>query len=440
MKLIKNAAVSGVGRIAMATGACSAALMMAGCAGFVPATSSPTIVSGIQVQGTVFGGQQPIVGAAIHVYAASTSAYAGTNTDLLTSAVTTVAGGSFSIASKFTCTTGQQIYVVANGGNPGSTQVNPQIGLMTALGPCEGIGSGTKIAINEATTVATAFALSPFMSSSTQLGSTSTNVAGLTRAFSNVNKLVDVSAGIAPGPALAAGATAPVGLIYAISDILASCVNSVGGTASGTTCGNMFALVTPNGGTAPTDTIGLALAMAKNPALNVKTLYNTYITSTTAFPTTLTSAPNDWTMSINYTSGFNTPKSTTVDARGNVWVANSGTNSVTVLAQTGSTARTITGSGLTAPSAIAIDSNGNAFVANTGGSTVSAFTNGGVVFGAAPFAVGTAPSALAFDATGNLFVANSGSNSVSVLNTSDTLIKTLSTGVVAPNAVAIDAK
>ncbi len=64
-------------------------------------------------------------------------------------------------------------------------------------------------------------------------------------------------------------------------------------------------------------------------------IYNT-TTPSAPFAPQLTSAPADWMLAITYSAaGFSKPASTTVDAAGNIWVANSSGNSVSVLTQMG---------------------------------------------------------------------------------------------------------
>ena len=78
----------------------------------------------------------------------------------------------------------------------------------------------------------------------------------------------------------------------------------------------------------PSDTMTALLDIVKNPAHRVQDVWNT-ISSTPPFPTTLTHAPNDWTMSVTVplaapTSGTNllaAPTALDVDAQGDVWVA-----------------------------------------------------------------------------------------------------------------------
>ncbi len=98
-----------------------------------------------------------------------------------------------------------QAYLVATGGKVGANQSNPNLALMTALGPCSNL-SAQPIVINEVTTAASAWALAPFAANEAltgninylYLGTSSTNTAGLANAFASVNNLVDISTGQAP--------------------------------------------------------------------------------------------------------------------------------------------------------------------------------------------------------------------------------------------------
>ena len=420
---------------ATAAVATAVSLLAAGCAGFAPASIAPTPVAGPALNGTVMGGRQPISGASIYMYAAGTTGYASPATNVLTSPVTTTPVGTFLITG-YSCTPGQQLYLVSVGGDPGDG-TNANATLLEALGDCANLSSIHGLNINEVTTVATAFALAQFASGYANVGTSATNTAGLARAFASVNKLANIANGEPAGPALAAGATEPTNEINTLADVIAGCVNSTG--SSSPSCSALFTDATPPGGTAPNDTAAAAIDIAQNPANNATAIYNLAPSTGAPYSPQLTAAPADWTMSISYT-GFNAPKSTSIDASGNVWVANSGNNTLTVLAQTG---KPITGSpfssnGLNAPAAVAIDASGNGWVANKGGSTVSAFTGAGGLFGSSPFTVGSAPVALAFDAPGNLWVANSSSSNVTELSSSGVTKQTVTTGVSTPTAIAID--
>src|SRR6201996_8272180 len=117
-------------------------LLLAGCtASFTPGTATPNRVSIGNIQGKVHGGQAPVTRAQIYLFAAGTGGYGTSATSLITSGgtgvscnassgmsypalngacyVTTDAGGNFTLSGDYTCTEGQQVYMVAVGGNPG---------------------------------------------------------------------------------------------------------------------------------------------------------------------------------------------------------------------------------------------------------------------------------------------------------------------------------
>lgn len=421
-------------------------LITTGCGVSLTSSSAPVAVTGSGIQGSVFGGQQPVTGASVQLYAASSSGYGSGSYALLTSAVTTSGTGSFSISGTYTCPSASTpVYIVASGGNPGLGGNNPNIALMAALGPCGNLSSATFVSINELTTIAGVYALSPFMGGYTKVGTSSTNAAGLTNAFATANKLANTSTGNAPGTALPSGATAPTSELNTLGNILAACVNSAGGVAGdGSACGNLFTATTPSGGTAPTDTIGAALNIAKYPASNVSTLI-ALSSATAPFQPSLSST-NDFTVSIKYTGGsFNTPAASAIDASGNLWVANSGNNTLTVLGPNGSplVGSPYSGGGLNAPSAIAIDASGNAWVTDQGSSKLSVFTPIGA--GAQTTASGlSTPTAVSIDTFGTVWVTNSGNNTVTANTTTGTTVNTSNSfsagGVNTPLAIAINPK
>ncbi len=430
----------------LATAATCMALLLAGCAGFSGVVkTAPVPVQGAAFSGKVFGGQQPVTQANIALYVAGTSGYGVNNTNILTKTVTTDSNGDFNITGDYPCTPGQQMYIVATQGNPGGG-VNNNLALMAALGDCANLSASTNIFVNEVTTVGSVFALAPFMSSITQVSTSANNSLGLIHAFASVNKLVNTATGNSPGPALPAGATAPASEIYSLANVIATCVNSQGGVANDNSfCGSVFGLATPAGGNAPTDTIQATLNIAHNPALNAAKLYEV-VTAQPPFAGGLVSPPSDWTMAVTYSrGGFSAPKSTTVDAQGNVWVANATGNSVSVLAQSGTplAGTPLLSNGLAQPTAIAIDVAGNAWVANTGETVVSAFTPAGGVVSGSPFSGNStiaAPTAIAIDAPGNIWVANRGNSSVTELNSTGSYLQQVNTGVNAPAALAINPK
>ena len=366
------------------------AAMLTGCAVDSSAVSkAPTTIQGATIQGNVHGGQQPIVGATIQLYATGSAngpaGYGSAASPLIASTVTTGAGGSFSITTDYTCpSSSAPVYIVATGGNSGYT-TNPNLALMAALGPCGNLTPSTFVSINELTTVASVYTLSPFMTGSAKsyinIGTSSNNAIGLTNAMADVNVLANITTGNIPGSILVAGATLPTQEINTLADIIASCVNSAGGTYNdGSNCGTLFANANPGGtsATAPTDTITALMNIAQHPAsstANLRALFGLQ-NSQAPFQPTLTVQPNDFTLALTLAGGsLSAPSSLAADASGNIWIANSGANTVTELAHTGAA---LSGSGYTAslslPSAIALASDGTVWVTNQGNNTVSRLT------------------------------------------------------------------
>ncbi len=439
--------------VAILAGAAAGSALLTGCglgtAG--SASSSTTAVAGSRLSGAMHGGQQPISGASIQLYAAGSTGYGSsypysTGTSLLGgNVVTTDANGGFNITGDFTCPTANTpVYLVGTGGNPGlgGSANNPQIAEIAALGPCGQLTSSTFINMNEVTTVASIWALSPFIAGIANIGATATNAQGLQNAFASVNKVVNIGQGSAPGATLPTGASLPIAKINTLANILAACINSAGGTAGdGTACGTLFTNTTVNG-VAPTDTFTAALNMAQNPNSHVAALINT--TSAAApFQPTIASA-TDLSLVISYSAGgFSTPRGIAVDPAGQVWVPNAGTSTVTQLDINGAPLSGPSGysvGGLNLPSAIAIDTAGNAWVANSGNSTVSKIAAGGATGSTYSGGSMNAPSSIAIDAYGNVFVANFGGTSMTKIGTSGTLTNLSAAGIAAPIGIAVNPK
>jgi hypothetical protein len=399
-------------------------------------------------QGSVHGGQQPVSGATIQLYAVTTEGYGAPATALLSSPVSSASDGTFSITSDYSCSGVDQVYLVASGGNPGlpGNVSNGSLALMAALGSCSTLlaNAGTTfINLNEVTTVAGAWSLARFMNSPTNAGTTATNVAGLENAFATAGKIANVSTGTAPGPALPAGAALPIAEVNTLANIVSSCVNSNGSTAAGMPCATLFAAATPPGGSAPTDTLTAALNIAHYPANNVPALF-ALATPAAVFQPMLSAAPANWLIGIHHTGGgLAQPTGVAVDAAGNVWVSNAA-NSVSEFAPVGaalSPAGGYTVGSLSNPSAIAIDLSGNAWVTNLTGSLtrIAPLGASGTNFTSGGF---NAPSSIAIDGAGNVWVANGGNGTVSGLTSSGSVIPGTpfsGAGVNTPTGIAIDA-
>jgi hypothetical protein len=424
------------------------ASLLTGCT--MSTTASPGSSTGMDLAGIVHGGTAPVVGAHVHLMAASTGGYGGAATSLLTSGtagsdtiggyVLTSSTGSFSITGDYTCVAGTQVYVLATQGNPGlsGSQTNPNLALMSAIGQCPAAGNFVAtvpfIWINEVTTAASVYALAGYMTDLTHVGSSNTTlgVKGIANAFATVNNLVGVSTGAALATTPMGNGTPPQSELNTLANIIASCVNSVG--ASSATCTTLFSNAV-NGSTHPTDTVTAAVNIAHNPAVNVGTLFGLQTGVASPYTPDLSAAPNDFTVAITFTGGgMNAPGSIAIDGNDHIWMVNYGAYTLSVInGVTGaaiSPAGGYTGGGLQAPFAIAIDPLNNAWVVNPsiGGSSVtsvSKFTNAGAPASGSPFTGGgltigdnfntLSPRDIAFDASGNAWIANN-TASVTELN------------------------
>ena len=388
-----------------------ASLALAGCGAGVVSSVGDSL-GGAELVGYVHGGQQPIIGANVYLYAAGTTGYGTGATSLLNGAgyVMTDAGGNFTISNDYTCPTANaQVYLVASGGNTGSG-VNKKSVLLSAMGTCANLQPSTFIDFSDVSTVASVYALAQFMTpGSTAIGTSSTNVTGMVNAFNTVANLVDVSTGAARTITPSGNGKVPRSTINTLANIIAACVNTTGGVGP---CAGLFSAATPAGGTTPTDTLSAILDVALNPGHNVVDLYSVLPPKST-FQPSLTGVPNDWTLSIEFTGGgLNAPQLPAVDAIGNIWVPNAvDPGTISEFSPTGVPLTSFKGGGLSYPEAVAVDLSGNVWTANEGNSTVSEHTSGGSPLSGSGFsATGLLyPYAIALDAAGDVFTANGNS-------------------------------
>lgn len=455
-----------------------ATLLLSGCASGHIASNANTAddtftKDSMGIHGSVMGGQQPVQGSSIQLYSVGTSGTASSATPLLTSNVVSDSNGSFNITGKYNCTGATEVYITASGGNPGYG-TNSAIGLIAALGPCSSLASTNLVEINELTTVAAVFSLSPFMSDVAHVGVSSSNIAGLNNAFATAAMLVNASSGgVATAPA---GMTLPGAAMDTLANILASCINSSSPTSY--TCQQLLSA------TGASDTLSAALSIAKNPGTSVSTLWS-LASGQPVFLPALSTQPNDFTLAAKYNGielstpfgiamdssgnawvtnesgssivkmpplsptfatspysgiGLLAPRGVAISCYGTIWVANTGGNNVVALNSNGSnvTWTSYTGGGINSPTGIAIDAYSNAWVTNFTGNSVTRITPVGVTTNINGGGVLDAPTSVAFDPYGKAVVANSGSGDLCVFSATGTLQSCINDGqIFGPTAIAV---
>jgi len=397
----------------------------------------------------VLGGQSPVVGATVTIYAAGQPASAAA-TAIATA--TSDANGRFDLAFNCSATAlpmpATLMYVTAHGGNAGSGS-NSAIGMMAALGQCQSLPAA--IDIDEITTVAAVFALDQFFGAAQSIQG---DTPGLPNAMAMAAALADpVSGTLAsslPAAAACGASGAPANCataqrIDALANALSACVKS-SGPGSGA-CTELFHCAVPGaqfnggddctlpGGAAPVDTLAAVLSIARNPGLvPAAGIYDAAVRNP-LFSPSLASAPGDWALSLNYTGlGLSEPTASAIDATGNVWIANynGGVVKLSPLGALLSPAGGYAGGGLEESFGIAIDAGGNAWICNeqsvgsinsgrgsltelgADGSVISShgYSGGGLDF----------PESVAVDAAGNIWAGNFGNSTVSEFSQSGTAL------------------
>lgn len=334
--------------------------LMSGCsASFVPSSVQPNQTPVGNIQGSVHGGQAPVSGAHIYLLAAATDGYGNHATSLISSTapnafedgngnyyVVTDANGNFALGGDYTCTEGQQVYMAAWGGNPGlsGTVNNTAILQMAGLGQCPAAGNLAAqvpyLVINEVTTVAFAYAMSGYGSSAWFIGSNAATSPGsataIANAMANAGNIVNLQYGQAPTVTNGnANSVNPQSKIYALANILAACVNT--SSPSSSACTNLFNAAVSPAGVPASDESNAIFNIVHNPAntssspTHVSAIWN-LTPATPVFSPTLPSIPSDWTMPVIYnglvsqpgTNGQNQiisgPYNMAFDANGNAWI------------------------------------------------------------------------------------------------------------------------
>jgi hypothetical protein len=435
-------------------------LVLTGCT--MTPTAAPTASAGVKIAGVVHGGQQPVVGAKVFLFAANTTGYGGNgivasasnaSISLLTSAANTVQDtnsadatyqdyytttdgtGSFSITGDYSCASGQQVYLYAAGGNPTypAGSANAAIGLLAGLGACPSagnFGSATPyVVVNEVSTIATAYGFAGFATNAVHVGSSGTALAlvGIANAFANAANLETLATGVALATTPAGNGTVPQATINTLADILAACVNT--NAPSSGACTTLFANAMSAGSTGATagDTATAAINIAHNPGANIAALYG-LVTANPPFASPLNAQPNDFTVGLNFTGGgLGGPTSIAIDASGNAWAANYNNNALSEFSSTGAALSPsvggsyglggFSGGGLGDSGSLAIDGSGEIWITNAY-NEVSEFSNAGLLLspycgrGCGGYTGGGLgfPESIAIDGSGNAWTANSNSS------------------------------
>ena len=348
------------------------------------------------MHGRIMGGQQPVVGAVVSVWALGNTDY-GKGSYVLASTISDESGNfAFNTApsNSYTCevappavgskpvtgtarpsaaqktttaassnrkifpaltprahprdlpnTNDLYVYVTAVGGNSGGG-TNSSISLIAGLGDCFA-AQNQAVEINEVTTVATALALTNFSynygldSFGAPPDQDQINAMDIADS-ATIQTLVDLPTGtVQPNTISSTGGTSvtiDAAKIYSLANTIASCVNSADDLSGSTpapsaACKALFSDATIYTGTPdeidPINTLEAANAIAYVPYNNVNALWQLG-SAMPPFPG-LSTAPNDWTVAVSYSTpamglaltpgpdGGPTSSSIDIDESGRVW-------------------------------------------------------------------------------------------------------------------------
>jgi hypothetical protein len=320
--------------------------------------------------------------------------------------------------------------------------------------------------INELTTVAAAYALAGFATNPTHIGvllqtsapatQQTLEMTDLTNAFNTAGNIynVGVQKSSAPTTTTNGSGTLPATKLNTLADILANCVDS---TYINFACETLLSY-TPN----QTDTAGAAIYIAQHPYTNASKIFALATANGAPWQPALTAAPTDWTVSIIYTGGGLTTSVNssgdldyashiiTVDATGNIWVAGgAGGNVLSEFSPLGvplSGSTGFTNSALNGPASATLDAaSANVWLANSGTTTLSVYNIAGGTWNTiTPVSGSTSelnePNDVGFDGSGNIWVASPNNDDLIKLTSAGTYVtKGSNTNYVAyPLAVAIE--
>lgn len=137
-------------------------------------------------------------------------------------------------------------------------------------------------------------------------------------------------------------------------------------------------------------------------------------------------------------SGFSTPFGVSLDNAGFMYVADQNNNQIKKIPVGGGAAQVI-GSGFSLPTNTAVDAAGNVYVADYGNNAIKEIPVGGGL----PVTIGSGfnrPVGIALDAAGNIYVADNGNNAIKKIAAGTGTITTIGSGYSHPYAVVVDSQ
>src|SRR5271166_1638942 len=267
--------------------------------------------------GSVQGSGKPIAGSTVTLFAADR----GTPTKL--AQAKTDDQGAFKLTYG-EAPTDSVLYVIARGGTPKAAAdkgPNDAVALLAVLG-----GTPPKsVVVNEFSTVASVWTSAQFLKGEVLSGTK----LGLRIAAGNVPNLVDLETG-GLGPViqdpLNSSQTATLATFDTLANLLAGCITRAQADASN----KLFAVATPPGGVAPTDTLTAVQNIARNPSNQAQKLFALFEAfyplpagkrwRTAPLIPYLSFAPSAWTLSLAYAGGgINSAGGIGFDGEGNLW-------------------------------------------------------------------------------------------------------------------------
>jgi streptogramin lyase len=279
----------------------------------------------------------------------------------------------------------------------------PSVRLASVLGAAQ-VAPQT-VVINEASTVATAFAMAQFLKASSIGGFGP----GLQLAAATFRNLMNPATGEVPpffGPHNQAH-------IHTLANVLASCVRSKERDA----CQDLFTESKALGFGTATNTLDAALSIARSPANNVVPLYLLAPRNKPPYTPALPGSPETWAIAIRHspTAALTPSVNMAYDPAGSLWITDPVANSVAQFDAAGKPVSPMGGlrdRRIRKPQGVRSDTCGNIWIANSGGSSVTKLPGGDFARAVTYEIDARDPYGIAIDGGGNVWITGSGNDRV----------------------------